>query len=128
MKKTREEQEKDVFLILTKINEFKPTTMEYHDATDEEVRFFIEAFMERTMTINNEISSYGLKHICERALSKVFYKDYNDLGRYTTNEQFKRVMEQLGFKKKIGIKSENEFYGFAWRFGAQGVMQAFGMR
>ncbi len=48
---------------------------------------WIKTNLKKRKNINNSISSYGLKHRCER-----------DLGFYVSNNEIKECMKEIGFK------------------------------
>lgn len=102
-------------------------TTECAAATDEEVRQFIELFMEPASRYNDNYTSYGLKHAAERTIGHLFYG--SDNYHYVSNEQFKRVINATGqFLNKPECEgSPNDIYCFRWRPGAMDVLLALGV-
>lgn len=79
-------------------NSSDPHSSSQCPATDEEVRFFIQTFMVPTDYYHRRVSTYGLKHICERVIGHLFR--HIESYAYTSNDQFKRICEELHYKHR----------------------------
>ena len=91
------------------------------NATDEDVDWFVATFLKKKVTINDDISSYTLKHLCERMVGRYRYdgKTY----AYTTHDQLKEAMKRAKYKVSCTPCSKNEYYNFAFVKGADILME-----
>lgn len=108
--------------IVTSVQEygFRPL----QDATDNDVDWFVATFLKKKTTINYDISSYTLKHLCERAIGKFRYNGGKTYA-YTSNDQMKAAMQRAGYKAYQADKeSNNELYNFAFVRGAEAIIEA----
>jgi len=67
--------------------------------TEAVINWVLQGNARKRKTINQNVSSYGLKHIAER-----------DIGRYIGNGSFIEAMNILGFEKKEIKGTPNYFF------------------
>ena len=97
-------------------------------ATDEEVVDFINLFMRPARCQNNSSTSYGLKHIAERAIGYIFHG--SSTYCYVSNIQFKSCMRKASNRyvaRDVDDDGVNEVYNFRWRKGAMEIFEITGV-
>jgi hypothetical protein len=67
--------------------------------TEAVINWVLQGNARKRKTINQNVSSYGLKHIAER-----------DIGRYIGNGSFIEAMDILGFEKKRNKRNSKLFF------------------